>query len=434
MKFKVCSIIYFFCICVNAQKITFEEYDLEIGLHVILHQDNSIPLVNTSVLYKVGSKDGPSDRTGFAHFFEHLLFEGSKNIPLGQWDNILNSNGGMGNAETTDDYTYYYEKFPSNNLELSLWMESERMLHPIITQKEVQTQREVVKEEKRLKVENSPYMMWQENINKNIYKKHPYKRPPFGEMDHLDAASLDEFLDFNKKFYVPNNAILVVAGDFETKKTKKMISEYFGDIPRGEKIERSYPIEEKIESTRNALAYDSNIQIPALFIAYLNPSMKSRENRIIEMISAYLFSGKSSKIYKRLVDDKKIALQATALNLSQEDYSTYVMISLPLGDNDLDSIVEEIDQEIKKIQDDLISDRDYNKLQNKFELNYINSNSNLDNIARSLAVYFAIHGDTNLINAEIEIYRSITKEEIRSVAKNLLDKNKRVILKYLPKK
>ena len=145
-------------------------------------------------------------------------------------------------------------------------------------------------------------------------------------------------------------------------------------------------------------------------------------------------SGKSSKLYKRLVEDKKIALQATALNLSQEDYSTYVMISLPLGDNDLDSIVEEIDQEIKKIQDDLISDRDYNKLQNKFELNYINSNSNLDNIGRSLAVYFAIHGDTNLINAEIEIYRSITKEEIRSVAKNLLDKNKRVILKYLPKK
>ena len=245
---------------------------------------------------------------------------------------------------------------------------------------------------------------------------------------------MDEFLDFNKKFYVPNNAILVIAGDFEIKKTKKMISEYFGDIPKGEKIMRSFPIEEKIETLRSAVAYDNNIQIPALFIAYLNPSMKSRENRIIEMISAYLFSGKSSKIYKRLVEENKIALQATALNLSQEDYSTYVMISLPLGDNDLDSIIKEIDQEIKKIQDDLISDRDYKKLQNKFELNYINSNSNLDNIARSLAVYYAIHGDTNLINSEIEIYRSITKEEIRSVAKNLLDKNRRVILKYLPKK
>ena len=242
MKFKVYSIIYLICVCLHAQQITFEEYDLDNGLHVILHQDNSIPLVSTSVLYKVGSKDGPSDRTGFAHFFEHLLFEGSKNIPLGQWDNILNSNGGIGNAETTEDYTYYFEKFPSNNLELSLWMESERMLHPIITEKEVQTQREVVKEEKRLKVENSPYMKWQENINKTVYKKHPYKRPPFGEMDHLDAASLDEFLDFNKKFYVPNNAVLVIAGDFEIKKTKKMISEYFGDIPKGEKIIRSFPI------------------------------------------------------------------------------------------------------------------------------------------------------------------------------------------------
>ena len=152
------------------------------------------------------------------------------------------------------------------------------------------------------------------------------------------------------------------------------------------------------------------------------------------MISAYLFSGKSSKIYKRLVDDKKIALQATALNLSQEDYSTYVMISLPLGDNSLDSIVEEIDEEIKKIQNDLISDRDFKKLQNKFELNYINSNSNLDNIARSLSVYYAIHGNTDLINSGIDIYRSITKEEIRSVAKNLLNKDRRLILKYMPQK
>ncbi len=434
MKFKVFSITYVLCLCLNAQQITFEEYDLDNGLHVILHQDNSIPLVNTSVLYKVGSKDGASDRTGFAHFFEHLLFEGSENIPLGQWDNILNSNGGIGNAETTDDYTYYFEKFPSNNLELSLWMESERMLHPIITEKEVQTQREVVKEEKRLKVENSPYMKWQENVNKNIYKTHPYKRPPFGEMEHLDAASLDEFLDFNKKFYVPNNAILVIAGDFEIDKTKKMIFDYFGSIPKGQEIKRSYPIEKKIDSPRIAEAYDSNIQIPALFISYLNTSVKSRENRIIQIISAYLFSGKSSKIYKRLVDDKKIALQATALNLSQEDYSTYVMISLPLGDNSLDSIVEEIDEEIKKIQNDLISDRDFKKLQNKFELNYINSNSNLDNIARSLSVYYAIHGNTDLINSGIDIYRSITKEEIRSVAKNLLNKDRRLILKYMPQK
>lgn len=213
-----------------------------------------------------------------------------------------------------------------------------------------------------------------------------------------------------------------------------MISDYFGPIPRGKKITRRFPIEKQIETTRTAEAYDSNIQIPALFIAYLTPSVKSRENRIIEMISTYLFDGKSSKLYKRLVDDKKVSLQATALNLSQEDYSTFVLISLPLGNNSLDLIKEEIDEEIKKIQNDLISERDFKKLQNKFELNFINSNSSLDNIAESLAIYNSIHGDTDLINSELKIYRSITREEIRSVARDLLNNNKRLILKYLPKK
>ena len=219
------GIIY--CGWLTAQQVNFEEYDLPNGLHVILHQDNSVPIVTTSVLYHVGSKDENPERTGFAHFFEHLLFEGTKNIEKGKWFQIVTANGGSNNAYTTDDFTYYYENFPSNNLKLGLWMESERMLHPVIDQKGVDTQNEVVKEEKRLSYDNSPYGKWEEMVKANLFKVHPYKQTTIGEMAHLDAATLEEFRAFNKKYYIPNNAVLTVAGDLDIAKTKQWIGDYF---------------------------------------------------------------------------------------------------------------------------------------------------------------------------------------------------------------
>ena len=206
----------------RAQEVRFEEYDLPNGLHVILHQDNSVPIVTTSVLYHVGSKDENPERTGFAHFFEHLLFEGTKNIEKGKWFQLVTANGGSNNAYTTDDFTYYYENFPSNNLKLGLWMESERMLHPVIDQTGVDTQNEVVKEEKRLRYDNSPYGKWNETVKANLFNKHPYRQTTIGKMEHLDAATLEEFQAFNKKYYVPNNAVLTVAGDLDIPTTKKM--------------------------------------------------------------------------------------------------------------------------------------------------------------------------------------------------------------------
>ena len=200
----------------NAQQVEFEEYDLDNGMHVILHQDNSAPVVTVSVMYHVGAKDENPERTGFAHFFEHLLFEGTENIPRGEWFNIVTSNGGSNNANTTDDRTYYYEVFPSNSVELGLWMESERLLHPVINQIGVDTQNEVVKEEKRLRVDNQPYGNILAEIKKRMFKVHPYKGTTIGEMEHLDAATLEEFQAFNKKFYVPNNAVLVISVSKDT--------------------------------------------------------------------------------------------------------------------------------------------------------------------------------------------------------------------------
>jgi predicted Zn-dependent peptidase len=383
-------------------------------------------------MYHVGAKDEQPDRTGFAHFFEHLLFEGTENIERGQWFSIVTENGGTNNANTTDDRTYYYEVFPSNNLELGLWMESERMLHPIINQIGVETQNEVVKEEKRLRVDNQPYGKFLENVKKNLFRKHPYRWTTIGEMEHLDAATLDEFLAFNKKFYVPNNAVLVVAGDIDIASTKKMVQDYFGDIPRGADIERNYEEDEPITETISATAYDSNIQIPAVINAYRTPGFSERDSRVLDMISTYLSDGPSSKLYKKLVDEKKMALQTGAFNISQEDYSMYVIFGLPLGDNTLDGLVSEMDEEIVKIQGQLISERDYQKLQNKIENGFVNSNASIEGIANSLARYYMLYDDTNLINTEIDIYRSITREEIKDVANKYLNPNQRLVLEYLP--
>ncbi|WP_417290595.1 M16 family metallopeptidase [Corallibacter sp.] len=418
----------------TAQEVKYEEYDLDNGMHVILHQDNSAPVVTTSVMYHVGAKDENPERTGFAHFFEHLLFEGTENIERGEWFTIVSSNGGSNNANTTDDRTYYYEVFPSNSVELGLWMESERLMHPIINQIGVDTQNEVVKEEKRLRVDNQPYGRFFENVKKNMFKKHPYRWTTIGEMEHLDAATLEEFQAFNKKFYVPNNAVLVVAGDIDVPSVKKMIQDYFGPIPRGEEITRNFPKEDPITETIRAKAYDPNIQIPAVVAAYRTPSMKDRDAYVLDMLSTYLSSGKSSVLYKKLVDEKKMALQVGAFNNSQEDYGTYILFGLPLGDVKLDDLVKEIDEEIVKVQNELISERDYQKLQNIFENQFVNSNSSISGIANSLARYYMLFGNTELINNEIDIYRSITREDIQAVAKKYLNPNQRLVLEYLPKK
>jgi len=421
------------CKFIYGQKVAFEEYDLDNGLHVILHQDNSVPIVTTSVLYHVGSKDENPERTGFAHFFEHLLFEGTKNIPKGKWFSIVTGNGGSNNAYTTDDFTYYYENFPSNNLKLGLWMESERMLHPIIDQTGVDTQNEVVKEEKRMRYDNSPYGKWNEEVKSYLYKLHPYSRTTIGKMEHLDAATLEEFMAFNKKYYIPNNATLTVAGDIDIPQTKKWIQDYFGPIPKGPEIQRSFPKESPITQTIEAEAFDPNIQIPAIFLAYRTPERNSRDARVLDVISTYLSQGKSSKLYKKLVDDQKMSLQVAAFNMNDEDYSTYVILSLPLGETTLETLITEIDEEVTKIQKELISQKDYQKLQNQFESEFVNSNSTIEGIANSLAEYYAFYdGDTNLINKELDIYKSISREEIRKVAQKYLNPNQRLELHYLP--
>lgn len=423
-----------FAMLFNAQQIKFEEYDLPNGLHVILHQDNSAPVVTTSVMYHVGAKDEAAGRTGFAHFFEHLLFEGTKNIKRGEWFKLVSSNGGSNNANTSPDRTYYYETFPSNNEQLGLWMEAERLRHPVINQIGVDTQREVVKEEKRLRMDNQPYGGLFNAILTTLFKKHPYKGTVIGSMEDLNSAKLEEFNAFFKKYYIPNNATLVVAGDIKPEQTKKWINEYFGSIPKGTPITRNFPKETPITQEFEETIYDANIQIPAYIFAYRTPAGNERDAYILSMLGSYLSKGKSSVLYKKLVDNEKKALAVEAFNLGLVDHSIFAFFAIPMGNTSKDVLKKDIDTEIKKLQTDLISEEDYQKLQNQVENDFVNANSSVEGIANTLADSYLLKGNTNLINEEINIYRSITREDLRNAAKKYLNSNQRAIINYLPKK
>lgn len=423
-----------FAMLFNAQQIKFEEYDLPNGLHVILHQDNSAPVVTTSVMYHVGAKDEAAGRTGFAHFFEHLLFEGTKNIKRGEWFKLVSSNGGSNNANTSLDRTYYYETFPSNNEQLGLWMEAERLRHPVINQIGVDTQREVVKEEKRLRMDNQPYGGLFNAILTTLFKKHPYKGTVIGSMEDLNSAKLEEFNAFFKKYYIPNNATLVVAGDIKPEQTKKWINEYFGSIPKGTPITRNFPKETPITQEFEETVYDANIQLPAYIFAYRTPAEKERDAYILSMLGSYLSKGKSSVLYKKLVDNEKKALAVEAFNLGLVDHSIFAFFAIPMGNTSKDVLKKDIDAEIKKLQTDLISEEDYQKLQNQVENDFVNANSSVEGIANTLADSYLLKGNTNLINEEINIYRSITREDLRNAAKKYLNSNQRAIINYLPKK
>jgi len=413
-------------------QIEFEEYDLENGLHVILHEDHTTPIAAVTVLYHVGSKNEETERTGFAHFFEHLLFEGSENIERGEFDSYVTNAGGALNANTSQDRTFYFELLPSNQMELGLWLESERMLHANIQTVGVETQREVVKEEKRQRVDNQPYGSWLENMMKRLYSDHPYNWVPIGSMDHLNAAKLDEFMAFYKKFYIPNNATLSIAGDIDIAKTKEMIAAYFADIPRGADVVQPTIQEPALGGEKVAIIYD-NIQLPAMMMGYRMPPQTSDDAYALQMTSSVLSGGPSSRMYKRLVDEDQTALQVFAFPFSLEQGGAFITFSLANAGKTIDDMTPGLEEEIQKLQNELITEREFQKIQNQMESNFIQSNSKMAGIAESLADYHTYYGDANYINTEIERYRSVTREDIQRVAKKYLVKDNRVVLKYLPK-
>lgn len=417
----------------QSPQIKFEEYDLDNGLHVILHEDKSTPIVGVSVMYHVGAKNEDTNRTGFAHFFEHLLFEGTENIKRGEFFKYIENAGGQNNANTSKDRTFYYEVLPSNQLELGLWLESERMLHAVIDQEGIETQREVVKEEKRLRVDNRPYGSVFRELFKRAYKEHPYRWEVIGSMDHLNAAKKEEFLAFYKKFYVPNNAVLSIAGDFDTESLKKQIESYFGSIPKGKtEIPKVTIVEPPMVKEVRDTIYD-NIQLPGLMQAYRIPAQGTPDSYALEMLGNLLSNGESSRLTKKCVQESEKAMFVANFPYSLENSGLSIVYSIVNGETKLDALEAEIEVEIEKVKNELITENEFQKLKNSIESDYVYNFNSMIGIAENLANYHMYFGDANLINTELERYLKVTREDIQRVAKKYFVKDNRVVLYYLPK-
>ncbi len=414
------------------QNIQFVEYDLPNGLKVLLHEDHTTPIVAVSVMYHVGSKNEKPKRSGFAHFFEHLLFEGSDNIKRGEFDDYINNAGGYNNANTTFDRTYYFEVLPSNQLGLGLWLESERMLHAKVEQIGVETQRQVVKEERRQNYENRPYGLVLEETLKRLYRTHPYKSTPIGSMEDLNAAQEIDYKTFYKDFYRPDNAILSIAGDIDIAQTKKLIDLYFKDIPRGKgEIERKFPQESPLTSTVRDTIYD-NVQLPAVIFAYHIPAQGTKDFYAVKMLGMILSQGESSRMQKTIVDEQQKAVFAGSFPLELEDPGANICFGIGNLGVDLVDLEQSMDAVISEVQTNLISETEFQKLQNQVETDFVSANDKVAGIAESLAQYEMYYGDASLINTELERYRKVTREDIRAAALKYFNKNTRVVLYWMP--
>ena len=430
--------VLFFILCgfvfVNAQstKINFVQYKLDNGMNVILHQDNTTPIVTVSVLYHVGSKNEDPERTGFAHFFEHLMFEGSPNINRGEYFKIVEAAGGELNANTSFDRTYYFENLPSNQLELGLYLESERMLQLKIDSTGVETQRKVVKEERKQGL-NRPYGTLGEKIFNSAYKVHPYRWMPIGSDQYIDQAKIDEFISFYKKFYVPQNATLTIAGDINIAAAKELVKKYFGSIPKGlHEIVRPKEIEPIKTAEVRDIVYD-NVQLSLVAQAYHMPAQGTPDYYALSMLTTLLSGGESSRLTKEIKDKQQKAMQVGSIPFSMEDPGLFITFGLCNAGVKAEDLEAAIQTEIDKVRKDLITETEFQKIRNQVETSFVNRNSTVDGIAESLANYFVYYGDANLINTELQRYMKVTREDIKRVAEKYLTKENRVVLYYLPK-
>lgn len=411
--------------------IKFTEFDLPNGLHVILHQDHTTPNVLVSLMYHVGSKNENPERTGFAHLFEHLMFEGSQYIDRGDYMKIIQANGGELNANTSYDRTYYYEMMPSNQLELALWMEAERMLHGKVDTVGVNTQKGVVLEERKQIMENRPYGTFMDELGKRLFTVHPYRWFIVGYPEHIQNSSFEDVYSFYKTYYVPNNCVLVIVGDFEEAKAKEWVQKYFGDIPRGTNpIHRPTAVEPPLGGEVRDVIYD-NIQLPGVFMAYRSPAMGTKDAYAMDLLSAVLSGGKSAR-FKANITDKGTSLESTIALMDFEHPGMMFVIAIANAGKTAEEVEEAINLEMEKICNELVSEDEFQMVKAAKEFEVASGLTSLSDIAELLAENYTYFKDADRVNKRLENYSSITREDLKNAAVSYLNKNNRVVLYYLP--
>ncbi len=401
----------------RAGRIEFTEYDLPNGLHVILAPEHSAPVVASYMLYHVGSKNERPDRTGFAHFFEHLMFEGSDNIPRGRIDKLVSGAGGNLNASTSYDRTDYYINVPSNQLELALWIESERLLHGKVEQIGVDTQRQVVKEERRRSYDNQPYGGLLEELSKEIFAGSPYAWVPIGSVQYIDQATLDEFRGFYHEFYVPNNATYVLAGDFDPATARQQVETYFGPIPRGQgdilrpEVKISPQTKEKTVNVEK-----QNTPLPASLHAWLAPTETDPDSYAVDLLTNILATGRSSRLYRRLVDQEQAAVQAQAFPYLLENAGMIGVFAIGNRGVTLDKLDSLISEEVASVKKDGVTEEEYQKALNSKQSELASSYGTMLSRARALGDFHVFYHDTNKVNNELDDYLKVTRDDLKRVA------------------
>jgi len=412
--------------------IDFYQYTLENGLHVILHQDNSTPNVVVNIMYHVGSKNEDPNLTGFAHYFEHLMFEGTKHIERGEFTEIVEEAGGSLNAWTSFDITNYFVLLPSNQLELGLWLESERLLHPVIDSIGIATQKSVVTEEMKETRDNRPYGRILSETLRRAFTVHPYRWDVLGKDEHIRNATYEDIVGFHDMFYVPNNAVLVVSGDIDKEKAKPLIAKYFADIPRGARpIFRPDMAEPRRTNEIRDTVFD-NIQLPAIIHAYPLPARGTKDFYAMDMLSTLLTGGESSRMVRRLVNEDQVALAIQAIPLALENPGLKIVFGLPNMGIAPDVLENGMIRELDRVKNELITEREFQTIRNKVESTFVNTNTTIARRATNLATNHLMFGDANRINTELASYFAVTREDIQRVAREYLKEEYRVVLYYLP--
>mgnify|MGYP006285644257 CR=1 FL=1 len=418
----------------STPKIEFTEYTLDNGLQVILHHDNTTPNVVVNIMYHVGAKNEHPERTGFAHFFEHLMFEGTKHIDRGEFSELVEQAGGSLNAFTSFDVTNYYILLPSNQLELGLWMESERMLHPVIDSIGIATQKDVVTEEMKQTRDNRPYGRLITETMARAYTTHAYKTDVLGADPHIRNATDEDIQAFHDMFYVPDNAVLVITGDIDIDQTKELVEKYFGDIPSGTgEFNRPAKDAEPPRTTELRDTVYDNVQIPAIIQAYMIPAQGTPDFYAVEMLGSLLSQGQSSRLYRRLVDDEQKALQVASFPFGLEHPGVNLTFALANMGVELHEIEAVINEELERVRTELITEEELQKLKNQVESQFVNSNTTIASRATNLANYYTLYDDADLINTELERYMNVTIEDIRRVAREYFREDNRVVIYWLPK-
>lgn len=414
------------------QPIEFTEFELENGLRGVVRENHSAPIVTVDVWYHVGSKNEDPNRTGMAHLFEHLMFQGSKHVGKAEHFKYVQEAGGTLNGSTNFDRTNYYETLPANQLELALWLESDRMMSLNLNEENFENQRQVVMEERRQRYDNAPYGRVYEELHKRAFVRHPYRWLPIGSMEHLQAATLEDAWRFFKTFYAPNNALIVVSGDVDARQTQALIERYFGDIPRNGAIPRPQNDDAELADEIRDVIYD-HAQLPALFVAYRICDATSPDADALSVISDLLSDGRSSRLYRALVHEGRLAQSVSTHVAANEHNGLFYVSVIAQPSTDLDELEKRLDEEMQKIVAGDVSEIELEKAKNAAEMNLIRALSSNFGVADSLAYFRVFFGDANEINRELDKVEAVALDDVRRVAQKYFGAKKRVVLRWLPR-